>query len=100
MTRLLWAREAKDKQGERGGLKESLRWIEGYERIAEAASSLPHTRLVYVADREADMIALTVRAQQLGTPADWLIRSTHDRAHYLKERSCGAQRAKASRSAR
>lgn len=26
------------------------------------------------------MIALMVRAQELGTPADWLIRSTHDRA--------------------
>ena len=44
------------------------------------ASGLPHTRLVYVADREADMIALMARAQELGTPADWLIRSTHDRA--------------------
>ena len=58
----MWAREAKDKQGKRGGLKESLRWIEGYERIAETAASLPDTRLVYVADREADMIALMVRA--------------------------------------
>lgn len=76
----MWAREAKDKQGKRGGLKESLRWIEGYERVAEAAPCLPQTRLVYVADREADMIALMVRAQDLGTPADWLIRSTHDRA--------------------
>jgi hypothetical protein len=76
----MWAREAKDRQDKRGGLKESLRWIEGYERIAETASSLPDTRLVYVADREADMIALMSRAQQLGTPADWLIRSTHDRA--------------------
>jgi IS4 transposase len=74
------ARESKDKQGKRHDLKESLRWIEGYERIAETAPSLPHTRLVYVADREADMIALIVRAQQLGTPADWLIRSPHDRA--------------------
>ena len=58
----MWAREAKDKQGKRGRLKESLRWIEGYERIAETAASLPDTRLVYVADREADMIALMVRA--------------------------------------
>jgi hypothetical protein len=41
---------------------------------------MPHTRLVYVADREADMLALMERAQELGTPADWLIRSTHDRA--------------------
>jgi Transposase Tn5 dimerisation domain len=76
----MWAREPKDAQGQRGGLKESLRWIEGYERVAETASSLPHTRLVYVADREADMLALMERAQELGTPADWLIRSTHDRA--------------------
>ncbi len=76
----MWAREPKDEQGKRGGMKESRRWIEGYERVAETASSLPHTRLVYVADREADMIALMVRAQELGTPADWLIRSTHDRA--------------------
>ncbi len=76
----MWAREPKDAQGKRGGMKESRRWIEGYGRVAETASSLPHTRLVYVADREADMIALMVRAQELGTPADWLIRSTHDRA--------------------
>ncbi|KAG0163662.1 hypothetical protein DFQ28_011523 [Apophysomyces sp. BC1034] len=50
--------------GKRGGIKESQRWIEDYERVAEAARNLPHTRL----------------AQELGTPADWLIRSTHDRA--------------------
>ena len=76
----MWAREPKEAQGHRGGLKESQRWIEGYERIAERAWSLPQTRLVYIADREADMIALMVRAQELGTPADWLIRATHDRA--------------------
>ncbi|OJA60231.1 hypothetical protein BGV68_05325 [Burkholderia ubonensis] len=76
----MWAREPKDAQGKRGGLKESLRWIEGYERVAETAASLPHTRLVYVTDREADMLALMARAQELDTPADWLIRSTHDRA--------------------
>lgn len=76
----MWAREARDAQGKRDGPKESLRWIEGYERIAEAAPQLPDTRLVYVADREADMIGLMARAQELGTPADWLIRAAHDRA--------------------
>lgn len=76
----MWAREPKDAQGHRGGIKESQRWVEGYERVAETAENLPDTRLVYVADREADMIALMARAQELGTPADWLIRSTHDRA--------------------
>ena len=47
-------------------LKESLRWIEGYERLAEMAPQLPATRLVYLADREADIMALMVRARDLG----------------------------------
>jgi len=76
----MWAREAQDETGRRGGPKESLRWIEGYERIAETAAQLPRTRLVYVADREADILELMRRANDLGTPADWLIRSQHDRA--------------------
>lgn len=75
----MWAREKKDKFGIRGGMKESLRWIEGYERIADMAAGLPGTRLVYVADREADLVPLMLRAQQLGTPADWLIRAQHNR---------------------
>jgi hypothetical protein len=75
----MWAREKKDEFGKRGGPKESLRWIEGYERIAEMASSLPAARLVYVADREADLMALMLRAQALGTPADWLVRAAHNR---------------------
>ena len=40
---------------------------------------MPDTRLVYVADREADILELMQRAHQRGTPADWLIRSQHDR---------------------
>jgi hypothetical protein len=43
------------------------------------AAELPNTRLVYVADREADLMALMLRAQELGTPADWLIRAAHNR---------------------
>ena len=75
----IWAREARDEHGERGGLRESARWVEGYERIAELATSLPTTRLVYVADREADMVELMLAADRLGNPADWLIRAQHDR---------------------
>jgi len=75
----MWARQKRDKFGKRGGPKESLRWIEGYERIAEMALELPSTRLVYVADREADLMALMLHAQELGTPADWLIRAAHNR---------------------
>lgn len=76
----MWAREAKETNGVRAGLKESTRWTEGYERIAEQAAQMPATRLVYVADREADILALMVRARDLGHPADWLIRSQHNRA--------------------
>ena len=75
----MWARELRDASGRRGGPKESLRWIEGYERLAELAPRLPATRLVYVADREADMLPLMVRARQLDCPADWLVRAAHNR---------------------
>ena len=50
-----------------------------YERLAELAPRLPSTRLVYVADRQADMLPLMLRAQQLDCPADWLVRAAHNR---------------------
>jgi len=75
----MWAREPRNTNGQRGGPKESLRWIEGYERLAELAPRLPATRLVYVADREADMLPLMVRARQLDCAADWLGRAAHNR---------------------
>ena len=51
-------REFQDQDGHRPGLCESVRWIEGYERVAEQARQMPQTRLVYVADREGDMVEL------------------------------------------
>ncbi|MDT4844556.1 IS4 family transposase ISAzo5 [compost metagenome] len=75
----MWAREERDTDGVRPGLKESTRWVEGYERVAEMALDVPGTRLVYVADREADMVEMMRRADELGTPADWLVRAKHDR---------------------
>lgn len=75
----MWAREFKDADGERGGAPESLRWKEGYERVAELAAALPDTRLVYVGDREADIVEWMARARDLGTPADWLVRAQHNR---------------------
>jgi hypothetical protein len=60
-------------------MKESCRWVEGYRRLAEQADALPDTRLVYVADREGDFMDLMAQAHALGTPVDWLIRSTHNR---------------------
>lgn len=74
----MWARAAADSPEQ--APSENMRWIEGYERVAEMAARLPTTRLVYVADREADIVELMQRAQTLGTPADWLIRAHHNRA--------------------
>lgn len=74
-----WAREFRDADGVRGGLKESMRWKEGYERVAEMAARVPLSRLVYVADREGDILGLMQRAKALGTPADWLVRAKHNR---------------------
>lgn len=75
----MWAREPKDASGQRGGLCESRRWIESYERLAERAAELPETRLVQVGDRESDILALMQRAQGLGWPVDVLVRSQHNR---------------------
>jgi len=67
----MWARPLKG--------SESRRWVEGYERVAERAGHLPDTRLVYVADREADMLELMQRTHALGHPADYLLRAQHNR---------------------
>lgn len=60
----MWAREPRDGDGVRPGQKKITRWIEGYERIAEMAAQMPQTRLVYLADREADMVAMMRRARE------------------------------------
>ncbi len=74
-----WAREFKAPDGTRTGLCESTRWIESYERIAESAQQLPGTRHVCIGDRESDMLELMVKARDLGYPADYLVRSQHNR---------------------
>lgn len=76
----MWARKLRDEQGQRDDIPESVRWIEGYQRLAEIALELTKTRLVYVADREADIMALMVMARNSGTPVDWLVRAKHNRS--------------------
>jgi len=71
----MWARAPKDQPA----VKESTRWVEGYEIVADLAATVPDTRLVYVADREGDLRALMDAAARRGHPADWLIRSRHNR---------------------
>ena len=50
------------------------------------AAEVADTHLVYVADRESDIIELMRCAQDLGTPADWLVRAKHNRC--LPEGHC------------
>jgi hypothetical protein len=71
-------------------VSESQRWIEGYARLAERAGHLPATRLVYVADREADILELMQRAHTLGHPADYLLRAQHNRC-CRRAANCGRQ---------
>jgi hypothetical protein len=71
----MWARGPKDGPQ----VKESTRWVEGYEIVADLAETVPDTRLVYVADREGDLRALMDAAARRGHPADWLVRAQHDR---------------------
>ena len=71
----MWARGPKEVPQ----VKESTRWVEGYEIVADLAETVSDTRLVYVADREGDLRALMDAAARRGTPADWLIRSQHNR---------------------
>ena len=59
----MWARKPRQPDGTRVDIPESRRWIEGYERLAEMAPTLGPTRLVYVADREADIMALMIKAR-------------------------------------
>ena len=74
-----WAREFKQGDAPRGGVLESVRWVESYERIAEQASELPGTRHVCIGERESDILALLVMARKMNHAADYLVRCQHNR---------------------
>lgn len=81
----IWARsdDTFGKSGERSHKpieeKESYRWIEGYRQISQLSQSLPQTQCVYMADREGDIYDLFIEHDCHESPADYLIRSCHDR---------------------
>lgn len=74
--------------------KESFRWLEGYRRACELARECPGTRIVSVADREADLYDIFVEAQQEqardGPHADFLIRAKVDRRTLERDPEAGA----------
>ncbi len=57
--------------------KESYKWIDSIEKVALLKAQLPGTRVVSVADREADVIEFLRAAQGLGV--DVLVRASCDR---------------------
>lgn len=63
--------------------KESIRWLASYQKVDELAKECPKTNLVYIADREGDIIELIDNAlnSKLNNEhyADIIIRSQHDR---------------------
>jgi len=60
--------------------KESYRWLEGFAEAMEIAALLPNTRVISVADREADLFELfDFRRRQTGPKAELLVRAKTDR---------------------
>lgn len=61
--------------------KESFRWLVGYRRACDLAEQCPNTRVVSVADREADIYDIFLDAQlRSGSQADYLIRAHENRS--------------------
>lgn len=63
--------------------KESFRWLEGFQMACDLAAQCPQTRVVSVADREADIYDIFLEAQNVAGPgprADYLIRAHEDRS--------------------
>ena len=63
---------------------EALRWITSYVQTARLQALLPETRLVSVADREADIYELFETAQQTPNGPDLLIRANRSRARRVE----------------
>jgi len=60
--------------------KESYRWLDAYEDACRIAALIPETRVISVADREADMFELfDLRRCQQGPKAELLVRARYDR---------------------
>jgi hypothetical protein len=60
--------------------KESFRWLTGYRLASKLAGECPDTRIVSVADSEADIYDIFLEAEHHPTPADFLIRAKEDRS--------------------
>jgi len=70
--------------------KESFRWLKGYQLACELAAKCPQTRIVSVADCEADIYDIFMEAQQQSGPkADYVIRAKEDRCTPIPDPATG-----------
>jgi len=72
--------------------KESFRWLKGYRLACEVAAECPDTKIVSVADREADIYDIFVEAQEQansGRRADYLIRAKEPRCTLERDPEAG-----------
>jgi len=80
-----WARDAEEfgKKHKRKQLpieqKESCKWLRSFESVAHAQRRCPHTMLVSMGDREADIYELFHLALQDAHGPQLLVRAEHDR---------------------
>jgi hypothetical protein len=87
---LPWARDdgkpavASRTRGERAATpiegKESSRWLLSLRHARAEAGRCPGTRVVYLADSEADIYEVIAEAEEGPRAVDWVIRSCQDRA--------------------
>jgi hypothetical protein len=59
--------------------KESLRWVESFQKAVSAGRRMPQTQLVVMTDREGDLYELHDAVQQAPANVHVLIRAQHDR---------------------
>jgi hypothetical protein len=60
--------------------KESYRWVETLQQAQAIAKGLPQTRLICVADSEADIYELLVAGQTESSSVHWIVRACQNRA--------------------
>jgi len=86
-----WARDKEDrgKSARRKALpieeKESIKWLRSFEAVAEAQALCPHTTLVSVGDREADLYELFDLASQNPSGPKLLVRAERSRNRRIEE---------------
>lgn len=92
-----WAREKQKKarsSRERESMlfseKESYRWLEAYNDSCELSQKCPETKVIHITDREGDIFEIYEaygREKEKGQPAEFIVRSNHDRVVYPEKES-------------